>query len=155
MVEFLTGPGSKSRPVNSPTDLESGTNRSNLSLHQPGQVSFENGHKSVSTVSSGSTYVASSGSQSFTLQPSCPRSKYLELCINTGKYETTLAEIQTISSSATTATICTDGHLFGEIYNCNYSLQKHFWRRFLYRPAGIKFVHFGVRAGSQVGPFLL
>lgn len=123
---------------------------------QSGQSSIGSNKAPESTIGSGSTYVGSSRSQSLAVQPdgSVARTKYLELCVNVGKYETKLAEIQVTSSSQSNgATICTDSHLFRQIYYRYFALRRHTWRRFLYRPAGIKFVHFGVQAGYRVSFF--
>lgn len=159
MLEFLTRPAPQTHPAGqdqtTPSQLEGGTAQLDYTSLQSSQSSFVQGNASASTIGSGSTYIGSSGSQSLAAQPNdpCARTKYLELCVNVGKYETKLAEIQVTSSQANGATICTDAHLFRQIYHRYFALRKHTWRRYLYRPAGIKFVHFGVEAGYRVNFF--
>ncbi|KAF2115948.1 hypothetical protein BDV96DRAFT_574857 [Lophiotrema nucula] len=161
MREFLTNTGTnaQSRPNGydqSPADLESGTPRSSYASHRSGQRSLNSiPHAPPSTVGSGSTFVGSSGSQSFVLPTSnlFAQSKYLEICVNVDNYETKLAEIQIIAGVSDNASICTDAHLFRKIYDRYFATTKSMWRRFLYRPTGIKFVHFGVQSEQRVNFF--
>lgn len=78
------------------------------------------------------------------------RAKYLEVCVNVGKYKTKLAEIQVTAANRSGLSICTDGHLSSKIYSCYFELRRHSWRRFLYLPAGIKFVHFAVQQNEEM-----
>ncbi len=156
MLEFLTRPGPKTQQASqdqtTPSQLEGGVARTeHTSLHSS-QSSFGQGTVAASTIGSGSTYIGSGSSQVLTTPQDnlYARNKYLELCINVGKYETKLAEIEVSSSRSNGAAICTDSHLFRQIYHRYFALRKHTWRRFLYRPAGIRFVHFGVQAGHRV-----
>jgi hypothetical protein len=156
MLAFLTRPSQTTRPsgFRNPCDLGSGITDSSSTSPASSHNNFNNGKAPASSFGSGSTYIGSSISQSLAVQQDqYARTKYLELCVNTGKYETKLAEIQVTSSSATGSTICTDAHLFRKIHDRYFALRRHTWRRFLYRPAGIKFVHFGVQAGYRVGFF--
>lgn len=136
-----------------PPDLEAGNVGSNVPSHLPTPNSFSgNAAPGTPLSGSGSTCIASGSPQSLSTQSgdAFTRTKYLELCVNVGAYETKLTEIKFISSSVTGATICTDGHLFRQIYDAYFSLRKDTWRRLLYRPAGIKFVHFGVEYDHRV-----
>ncbi|KAF3001373.1 hypothetical protein E8E13_006616 [Curvularia kusanoi] len=158
MLEFLTRPGPRAHQANSdptPSQLEGGTTQLNYALLQSSQSSSIQQLSPSSTFGSGSTFIGTDASQ--TLSPSqnifSGQSKYLELCVNINKYETKLAEIQVLSGQANGAAICTDAHLFRQIYQQYYALRKHNWHRFLYRPAGIKFVHFGVQTGERVSFF--
>ncbi|KAJ4990180.1 hypothetical protein SVAN01_04271 [Stagonosporopsis vannaccii] len=159
MLEFLTRPGPKTQQADqnqtTPSQLEGGTARLDYTTIQSSQRSFGQGASPASTIGSGSTYVGSGSSQILNAQHTDPfaRNKYLELCIDVGKYETKLAEIQVSCSQSSGAAICTDAHLFRQIYHRYFALRKHTWRRFLYRPVGIKFVHFGVQAGYRVSFF--
>ncbi|KAH8728896.1 hypothetical protein GQ44DRAFT_823673 [Phaeosphaeriaceae sp. PMI808] len=123
-----------------PSDLESGMTNSTNDSQPPNPSGSYKGKAPTSTSGSSTIYVGSSESQSFVMQPNTlfPMNKYLELCVNVGKYETKLAEIQVTSSSVTTSTIFTDAHLFSKIYNQYFTFRKPAWRRFLYRPSGIK-----------------
>ncbi|KAF2626859.1 hypothetical protein BU25DRAFT_73993 [Macroventuria anomochaeta] len=159
MLEFLTRPAPKTQPTSqnrtTPSQLEGGTAQLNYTSLQLSQSSIGQSNAPASTVGSGNTYVGSGNSQAPTAQQNglYVRNKYLELCVDVGKYETKLAEIQVASSESNGAAICTDAHLFRQIYHRYFALRKHTWRRFLYRPAGIKFVHFGVQAGYRVSFF--
>ncbi|KAH6638021.1 hypothetical protein C7974DRAFT_374626 [Boeremia exigua] len=161
MLEFLTRPGPKTQQAShnqkTPSQLEGGTGQQDYASLQSSQSSFMQGAAPApaSTIGSGSTCVGTGISQFPSTQQTDPyaRNKYLELCVNVGKYETKLAEIQVSSSQSNGAAICTDAHLFRQIYHRYFALRKHTWRRFLYRPAGIKFVHFGVQAGYRVSFF--
>ncbi|KAJ8110407.1 hypothetical protein OPT61_g6744 [Boeremia exigua] len=159
MLEFFTRPGPKPQQAigsqTTPSQLEGGTVQSDYTSLQASQSSFGQGAVAVSTIGSGSTYVGSGSSQFLVAQQNTiyPRNKFLELCVNVGKYETQLAEIQVSSSQSNGAAICTDAHLFRQIYHRYFALRKHTWRRYLYRPVGIKFVHFGVQAGYRVSFF--
>lgn len=159
MLEFLSRSALKTRQTSqnhtTPSQLEGGTARLDCTSLQSSQNGFGQGVSSASTIGSGSTYVGSGSSQAPTVQHNSPyaRNKYLELCVNVGKYETKLAEIPVSSSQSNSAAICTDAHLFRQIYYRYFALRKHTWRRFLYRPAGIRFVHFGVQAGYRVSFF--
>ncbi|KAF2679734.1 hypothetical protein K458DRAFT_374542 [Lentithecium fluviatile CBS 122367] len=159
MLAFLTRPASTTRPAGHsspiPSDLESGLTSSNDSSPRTSPNSTAGGKAPASTLGSGSTYIGSNSAQSFTWQQGDPyaRTKYLELCVNVGKYETKLGEIQVTSSTSTGSTICTDAHLFRKIHDRYFALRKKTWRRLLYRPVGIKFVHFGVQAGHLVSFF--
>jgi hypothetical protein len=159
MLEFLTRPGPRTHQAESdgitPSQLEGATvpmNRSSLSLSQS---SFGQHSSPASTFDSGSTYVGTDSSQILSAQHDnfLGQSKYLELCINNSKYETKLAEIQVLSGKSIGTAICTDAHLFRKIHERYHAQRKHTWRRFLYRPAGIKFVHFGVQADERVSFF--
>ncbi|KAF1952222.1 hypothetical protein CC80DRAFT_182536 [Byssothecium circinans] len=160
MLASLTKLAPSARPAGhgftTPSDLESGAANSSFSSLQSSQNSLSSsGKPPASSAGSGSTYIGSSSSRSLNLQPeglfAIP--KYLELCVNVGKYETKLAEIQVVSTSSSSSAICTDAHLFRKIYDRYFALRRHTWSRFLYRPVGIKFVHFGVQAGHRVGFF--
>ncbi|KAG9204112.1 hypothetical protein G6514_001749 [Epicoccum nigrum] len=159
MLEFLTRSGTRSHQANpdqrTPSQLEGGTNPTDYSSLQSSQSSIGKSLSPASTIGSGSTYVGTASSQILTAQgnDAFGQSKYLELCVNTSKYETKLAEIQVLSGQSVGTAICTDGHLFRQIYQRYYALRRQNWRRFLYRPAGIKFVHFGVQAGERVSFF--
>lgn len=159
MLEFLTRPGPETQQAShnqtTPSQLEGGTARLDYTSLQSSQSSIGQRTYPASTIGSGSTYVGSDSSQVPAAQQNNPlmRNKYLELCVNVGKYETKLEEIQVSSSQSIGAAICTDAHLFRQIYHRYFALRKHTWRRFLYRPAGIKFVHFGVQAGNRVSFF--
>lgn len=162
MLAFLTSPPSAARPstqdISTTPDLENGTANSSYSTFTPNQDGFNFGNRKASTSNfgSGSTFVGSVRSQSFTAGSGVPfmQSKYLELCVNVGKYETKLAEIQVPTpSSATDSTICTDAFLFRKIYDRYHALRKQTWHRFLFRPAGVRFVHFGVQTEARVNFF--
>jgi hypothetical protein len=161
MLEFLTRSGTRSHQANpdqrTPSQLEEGTNPTDYSSLQSSQNSIGKSLSPASTIGSGSTYIGTASSQILTAQvnDAFGQSKYLELCVNTSKYETKLAEIQVLSGQSVGTAICTDGHLFRQIYQRYYALRRQNWRRFLYRPAGIKFVHFGVQAGERVSFFSL
>ena len=159
MLEFLTRPERTTQQTNSdqrtPSQLEGGIPPADYSSLRSSQSSLGNGLQTASTIGSGSTYVGTGSSQIFTTQQNnaLGQSKYLELCVNISKYETKLAEIQVLSGQSLGTAICTDAHLFRQINQRYHALRKQNWRRFLYRPAGIKFVHFGVQAGEQVSFF--
>lgn len=158
MLEFLTRSGTNQQTnqnQTTPSQLEGGNAPLDYTSLQSSQSSFGQGTSPASTIGSGSTYVGSSSSQSPNGQQNnaFARNKYLELCVNVGKYETKLAEIQISSTQSGGAAICTDAHLFRQIYHRYTALRRRTWRRFLYRPAGIKFVHFGVQAGNRVSFF--
>jgi hypothetical protein len=156
MLEFLTKkPSSADGSSATPSEIESGLSQSSFSLPDLSQSGVSSTNAPSSTVGSSGTYVGSSSAQNLGVQQNSPfaRNKYLELCVNVGKYETRLAEIQITSSSAASSTICTDAHLFRKINERYFALRKHTWGRFFYRPTGIKFVYFGVQADCRVGFF--
>lgn len=153
MLEFLSRSSDpRDQDQTTPSQLEGGTAQLNYIAPNPSQSSLGKGKASASTISSGTTWAGSNGSQSAPLQAngSYTRAKYLELCVNVGKYKTKLAEIQATAANRSGLTICTDGHLFRKIYTRYFELRKDSWRRFLYRPAGIKFVHFAVQHNEEV-----
>ena len=61
------------------------------------------------------------------------KQKFLELCINTGKYTITLGEIAV-------GDVGTDGELFSEIRKRYYELRPMCFRRLFYHPADIHYV---------------
>lgn len=159
MLDFLTQPATAERGSGnseSPShDLELGGARSSLFTSQTSHDWAGNDAKRVSTIGSDNTYARpeSPGDGVVSARDGFARNSYLELCVNVGKYETILAEIPVSSSTATCSTICTDGHLFHKIYDRYHRLRAHIWHRFMFRPTGIRFVHFGVQTGHRVSFF--
>ncbi|KAJ4382814.1 hypothetical protein N0V86_002038 [Didymella sp. IMI 355093] len=153
MLEFLSRPSdSKDQDQTTPSQLERGTVPLNYVTQNQSQSNSGKGKTPTSTISSDTTRIDSSGSQSAQAQSngSYSRTKYLELCVNVGKYKTKLAEIQITAANRSGLTICTDGHLFHKIYTRYFELRQGSWRRLFYRPAGIKFVHFAVQHNEEV-----
>lgn len=153
MLEFLSRPSDpRDQDQITPSELERAAAQSNHVTQNPSQNSLGKGKASASTVSSSITRVDSSRSQSVQTQSHgfYPGAKYLELCVNVGKYKTKLAEVQITAANRSALTICTDGHLFHKIYTRYFELRKNSWRRFLYRSAGVKFVHFAVQQNEEV-----
>ena len=156
MLEFLTKkPSSADGSSATPSEIESGLAQSSFSLPDLSQSGISSTNAPSSTIGSSNTYIGSSSSQNLGAPNTdpFPRNKYLELCVNIGKYETRLAEIQIASSSGAGSTLCTDAHLFRKINERYFALRKHTWGRFFYRPRGIRFVHFGVQTDCRVGFF--
>lgn len=65
--------------------------------------------------------------------PYSKRKKFLELCVNTGKYTISLGEIAV-------GDVGTDGELFSEIRKRYYELRPMHFRRLFYHPADIHYV---------------
>lgn len=65
--------------------------------------------------------------------PCSNKQKFLELCINTGKYTISLGEIAV-------GNVGTDGELFSEIRKRYYELRPLHFRRLFYHPADIHYV---------------
>lgn len=126
-------------------DLGSGIVNKGISTSIPDLNNSSASTGSAYSRDSSGTYVGSNVSQIFTNPMSSlhPVNSCLELCIHVVKYETNLAEIP-LASNNSSSSIFTDAHLFQHIYNQYYSMRRHIWRRWLYRPNGIKSVHFGV-----------
>lgn len=153
MLEFLSRPSDpRDQDQTTPSQLEQGSAPLDYIAQNPSQSTLGKGKTPASTISSGTTRVDSSASRSMQAQPNglYSRAKYLEVCVNVGKYKTKLAEIQVTAANRSGLSICTDGHLFSKIYSRYFELRKDSWRRFLYRPAGIKFVHFAVQQNEEV-----
>jgi hypothetical protein len=102
-----------------------------------------------------SSYVGSSVSKNSTSSVGgrIERTRYLEVCIDVGKYVTKLNKILVLPPSYEQSSLCTDSHLFRKIHDQYFAAKKSIWRRFLYRPTGVRFVHFGVQDGLRVDFF--
>jgi hypothetical protein len=142
--------------VNRPCDLEAGQRSPSGSFTtQPRNSDSTTGKFLASSSTGGSTYVDSGeDSRLSTLEAgSLWGGRYLEICVNVGKHETKLAEIQVTPPASTTSTICTDGHLFTKIHDRYFETRRQRKLGFLFKPVNIRFIQFSVQQNHHVGFF--